>query len=99
MQKQIVHLKADALLKFFLESDDSIDTMIKCQGSQMNIVTSDQDLYEALGCLQPYDNFKMNKLIKLLEVATVTPSSKTGSEKKVLTHEKVERLRKLALST
>lgn len=97
--KQKMYLKPEALLKFFLGADDEIDTLIKCKGSEVEIITYDHDLYEALGSIKDYDTFDVRKLIKLFEVVDIISYRKnTGKEKPILTHERVEQLRKLALS-
>lgn len=97
--KQKMYLKPEALLKFFLGTDDEIDTLIKCKGSEIELVTYDHDLYEALGSLKDYDSLDVRKLIKLFEVVDILSYKKSlGKEKPILTHERVEQLRKLALS-
>jgi hypothetical protein len=98
MQKQKMHLSPENILKFFLGSDDEIDTLIKCKGSEIDFETYDCELYEALGCLKDYDNFKLNKLIKFLEVVDVLSYRRSHyKEKPILTHERVDELRKKAL--
>lgn len=96
--KQKMYLKPEALLKFFLEADDKIDTLIKCKGSEIELVTYDHDLYEALGSLKDYDSLDVRKLIKFFEVVDIISYRKSsGKEKPILTHERVEQLRRLAL--
>ena len=64
----------------------------------IELITDDLSLYEALGSLQEYDNFPRNKLTKLLEVVHVSSfRERTKKEKPILTEERVEVLRKIAL--
>ncbi len=98
MQKQKTHLNSEKILKFFLGTDDEIDTLIKCRGSEIDFETYDFDLYTALGSLKEYDDFSMSKLVKFLEVVDVLSYKKHFfKEKPILTHNLVEELRKKAL--
>ncbi|MFH1181775.1 MAG: hypothetical protein V1702_02355 [Candidatus Woesearchaeota archaeon] len=90
---KVTFLSAEDILKYFLGSDDRIDTLIKCKTEGDNIITTDSELYEALGSIQGYDNFKLPALVKFFESVEVNPA-----QKNILTHERVEELRKLALS-
>ncbi|MGC9032711.1 MAG: hypothetical protein ACP5H9_04900, partial [Candidatus Woesearchaeota archaeon] len=84
------------LLKYFLNTDDYIDTLITCRGTELELTTHDYNLYEALGSLKSYDNFNINRLVKLLEVVKITPyENKEG--KNILTDKRIEDLRKEAL--
>ncbi len=89
--KQTFYLTSEAILKYFLNKSEQIDTLIMCRGTEVNITTTDFNLYEALGSIEERDNFNINKLIKFLEAVHIESGSK-----KVLTHERVEELRKLA---
>jgi hypothetical protein len=91
--KQVFYLTSEAILKYFLNTSDQIDTLIMCKGSEVNIATTDQNLYEALGSIESRDNFNTNKLVKFLEVVTID-----HAPKKILTHQRVEELRKIAIS-
>lgn len=89
--KQAYYLTSEAILKYFLGTSDNIDTLIMCKGTEVNITTTDLNLYEALGSIEKRDKFNVNKLIKFLEVVHVE-----AGVKKVLTHERVEELRTIA---
>lgn len=89
--KQTFYLTSEDILKYFLSKSERIDTLIMCRGTEVNITTTDFNLYEALGSIEERDNFNINKLIKFLEVVHIESGSK-----KVLTHERVEELRNLA---
>jgi hypothetical protein len=89
--RQTYYLTSEAILKYFLNVSEHIDTLIMCRGTELNLTTTDFNLYEALGSLEERDKFNTNKLIKFLEVVHIEPGAK-----KVLTHERVNELRKLA---
>lgn len=89
---KVTFLSSEDILKYFLSSDDQIDTLIKCKIVQERIVTTDRELYEALGSIKDYDNFKLPVLVKFFEGVEINPA-----QKNILTHERVEELRKLAL--
>jgi hypothetical protein len=86
-------LLPSAVLKYLIGADDEIDTLIMCKSSELKIKTTDKAIYEALGSIKPYDEFKLNKLVKLFEVAEVS----AAKEKPILTDERVEELRSQAL--
>ena len=99
IEKQKMYLNSEALLKYFLGTDDHIDTLIKCKGSEIDLWTYDYNLYEALGSIKSYDDFKLGNLVKLLEVVKVLPyEDYTDNKKKILSYNRVEELRKKALS-
>ena len=93
--KQEFMLDSVALLKYFLGVDDHIADLIICKGTEYNLKTYDFNIYEALASLEKYDNFDLSKLRKLFEVVTVLPSD----EKKVLTFNRKDYLRKKALES
>ncbi len=98
IQKQKLYLKAGAILKYFLGTSDRIDTLVICRNNEIDLVTTDQDLYEALGSLKEYDNFNQRKLVKFLEVVEIGSLKRVkGMDRSILTHERVEELRKVAL--
>jgi hypothetical protein len=97
-QKQTMRLKAEAILRYLISDDDKIDTLITCKTSDIDLVTTDLDVYEALGSIKGYDNFNFNKLKKLFEVTDVISYKGLKKEEKpILKDERVEELRKLAL--
>ena len=98
MQKQKLYLKAGAILKYFLGTSDKIETIILCRNNEIDLVTTDQDLYEALGSIKDYDNFNQRKLVKFLEVVEIGSLKRVkGKERTILTHERVDELRKISL--
>ena len=96
--KQKMFLGSEAILKFFLGTSDEIDTLIKCRGSEVELATFDYNLYEALGSLKPDDEFKLNKLINLLEVVDIVSYKlNRHMEKPILKDERVDEIRAIAL--
>lgn len=91
--KQAYYLTSEAILQYFLNVSEHIDTLIMCRGTELNLTTTDFNLYEALGSLEERDNINIGKLIKFLEVVHVEPAAK-----RVLTHERVQELRKIAMN-
>ena len=95
MQKQIMHLKPEAIIKYLLGLNEDIDTLISCKSSECELKTTDQELYEALGSVPDKDKIDYNKLVKLLEVVDIRSHMQlTHNAKKILTHERVKQLRK-----
>ena len=89
--KQAYYLTSEAILKYLLNTSDNIDTLITCKGTEVNLTTTDFNLYEALGSLNETDDFRLNRLTKFLEVVHIESGTKG-----ILTHERVEELRKAA---
>ena len=89
--KQTYYLTSEAILKYFLNKSEQINTLIMCRGDEVNLTTTDFNLYEALGSIEQRDNFNINKLIKFLESVHIE-----SGVKRVLSHERAEELRKLA---
>ncbi|MFH1398884.1 MAG: hypothetical protein ABIG95_02125 [Candidatus Woesearchaeota archaeon] len=98
VERKSMILKASALLKYFLGTNERIDTLIKCKPENVELSCYDQSLYEALGSLQEYDEFNFRKLVKLLENVNIISYGERAGERKILTPERVEELRKEALS-
>ncbi|MBW2970913.1 hypothetical protein KY320_02005 [Candidatus Woesearchaeota archaeon] len=97
--KQKLMLKASAILKYFLNTDEKIDTLIMCKPSNIELMCYDQSLYEALGSLKEYDEFNFRRLVKFLESVDIVSFAKnTNRSKPVLSEKRVEQLRKEALT-
>lgn len=96
--KQKKYLTSEAILRYLIGEDDKIDTLIMCESSEVEILTSDFEIYEALGSIKPYDSFKLNKLTKLFEtVKIISYEDNTRKPKNILTDKRVEELRERAL--
>lgn len=94
IQRKKMMIKPEAILRYLISEDDKMDTLIMCQGEQLNLMTTDYYLYEAMGCIKDDDKFKLNKLVKFFQVVEVQSH---GRKKAILKDERVEELRKLAL--
>lgn len=92
--KKTYHLLPQLILRYLICNDEKVDTLIMCKSSEMNLMATEQDIYEAMGCVKQYDNFKLNKLTKFFEVVSIR-----STRKKILTDERVAELRKIALKT
>lgn len=91
-----MYLRAEAILKY-LKGDDKLNTLITAQNTEVELVTTDQSLYEALGSIEKRNDIDINLLVKLLEVTTVMPYSEMmKQERKILTEERVNELREKA---
>ncbi len=94
MQK--IYLNAPTILRYLVGEDAQLSDLIILGNKPM--MTTDKELYEAIGCIAKYDDFKPTKLSKLFEVVDVYPHRDlTRSPKPLLTFEKVEIIRKEAL--
>ncbi len=92
-------LASDIILKFLITDDDATDTLILCKNTMFHFTTTDFCVYEALASIKTYDDFKLNKLAKFFEVVQIVSyQNVNGREKPLLTHERVDELRKIALS-
>jgi len=89
---KVIKLNPEFILKYLIGNDEKADTLVMCNSSEVKLITTEQALYEALGCIKSYDDFKLNKLVKLLEVVEVQ-----AGEKAILKEERVEELRGKAL--
>ena len=97
-QKQKFFVKAETILKYLITDDDETDTLIMCKSSEIDLVTSDYDIYKALASVKSYDAFKLNKLAKFFEVVEIVSyKEKMQKEKPILKENDVEQLRKIAL--
>jgi hypothetical protein len=94
-RKQKMFLSSEAILRYLITDNEKLDTLIMCKSSEISLFTSDHNLYEAIASIKPEDTFKLNKLAKLLEVGDIVPHNKVKS---ILKHERVEEIRKIALT-
>lgn len=86
-------IEADTILRYLIGSDDQLDTLLICNPKRQRFITTDQEVYHALGSVKSYDNFTLNKLSKLFETVSIRPVER----KHLLTDEIVEKLRVEAL--
>src|SRR3989338_7073030 len=91
-------LRADIILRYLITADDATDTLITAKSSEINLVTTDFEIYRALACIRQEDAFNLNKLRKLFEaVAVMSYEHQTGKKKPILKEADVEATRALAL--
>lgn len=86
-------IDAGHVLRYLIGADEKLDTLIICNPNRQRFVTTDQELYHALGSVKDYDDFKLNKLVKFMETVFV----RTVAKKQILTDTVVEKLREEAL--
>jgi len=95
MQQQKYYLKAEVINKFLTSSDDKLETLIMVSG--LELLTTDQALYEAMASVEDRKKIDLNKLVKLLEVTQiVSHQNSTGTKRTILTPEKATEIRKKA---
>lgn len=94
--KQRMYLTAESIYRFLLELDDKLDTLILCRSSEVNLVTTDQSLYEALGSIEDKSKINFNKLVKFMEVTELLPFLQTMKKpRQILTDKRVAEIRAL----
>ncbi|AJF60896.1 TPA: hypothetical protein HA239_03355 [Candidatus Woesearchaeota archaeon] len=92
--KQKMYLKPEAILKYLM-GEEKLHTLITTQNTEVNLITTDQSLYEALGSVDDRSKINLNLLVKLLEVVKIVPHDEMAKEeRKVLSPERAEELRK-----
>ena len=69
MNKQKMYIKPEAILNY-LKGEDKLHTLITTQSTQVDLVTTDQNLYEAMGSVEKRSEIDLNLLVKFLEVVT-----------------------------
>jgi hypothetical protein len=98
MQKQKIYLKPGGIMRFMLGTSKKIEDMVLCKANDVDLVTTDQDLYEALGSIKDYDTFNHRRLVKFLEVVEIGSLERVkGIKRTILTDERVEEIRKISL--
>jgi DNA polymerase III sliding clamp (beta) subunit (PCNA family) len=92
--KQKMFLRPEAILKY-LKGDDKLHTLVTAQSSEVDLITTDQNLYEALGSVENRNEINLNLLVKLLEVTQIVHHKDMLKEdRKILTPDRVEEIRK-----
>ena len=92
-QRKRVYIAPEVVLQYLITDTEALDTLIMCTSAEIVLYATDRDVYEALGSVKPYDQFKLNKLTKFFEVVEIL-----RAHKDILTEKRVEELRKLALT-
>jgi len=96
-QRQRFVLNSETILRYLIGNDEEIETLIMCKGSEVDLVATDFNVYEAIASVKPYDEFKLNKLTKFFEVVEISSYRESRGEKPIIKDERVEELRKRAL--
>ncbi|MFH1850264.1 MAG: hypothetical protein ABH879_08870 [archaeon] len=92
MKQHTLMLGPEHIVSYLAARNDELDTLILCKSAYVNLVTSDQALYEALGSLKA-EGIDIPKLVKLLEVTHVHSWENTkGEPRKILTPERVKEI-------
>ena len=98
-QKQKFFIKASTILKYLITEDDQTDTLITCKSSEVDLMTSDFEIYQTLASIKNDDNFNLNKLKKFFEVVEISSyENYTKKQKPILKQEDVEKIRQDALN-
>jgi len=88
-------LNASNILKYLIQDDKEMNDLIIFNPDKKNVVTTDKEVYEAIGSITQYDTFKTSKLTKFFEMVDVYPYRMSARlNKPILTFEKIEQLRK-----
>lgn len=97
-QKQTLYLTAEAIYRFLLGMDEELETLILCKSHTVNLLTTDQSLYEAFGSVpEKNETLDYNKLVKLLEVTTVKSFEESMQSKRtILSEDRVQEVRNKA---
>lgn len=94
--QQKMFIKAEAILKYLLGTNEQIETLIICKPNDVQLFTYDQSLYEAIGSLDPEEKQCLQRLTKFLESVDILSYSRTFKHPRViLKQERVDELRKL----
>ncbi|MBW2963926.1 hypothetical protein KY363_00560 [Candidatus Woesearchaeota archaeon] len=86
-------IDAGKILRYLIGNDERLDTLIICNPEKLRFVTTDQEVYHALGSVKEYDTFRLNRLAKFFEQVSI----RTVAKKQLLTEGIVEKLREEAL--
>ncbi len=100
VQKQKLFVSPEAIYKYLLGMDENVDTLISCKNNEVDLITSDQAIYEALGSIENKQDINYFKMVKLLEVVRIiSHEERFNSPRKILTEERVQEVRNNAKGT
>ncbi|MEK6916497.1 MAG: hypothetical protein AABW92_02020 [Nanoarchaeota archaeon] len=92
--KQKMYLKPEAILKYLM-GEEKLHTLITTQNTEVQLITTDQNIYEALGSVDDRSKINLNLLVKMLEVVKIMPHEEMmKEERKILSPERAEELKK-----
>ncbi len=61
-----IYLRAEMIYKYLI-GDEDMETLVFCKPGKLDMLTTDQSLYEAIGSIKDKDSINYNKLVKFLE--------------------------------
>ncbi len=77
-------LSTQALIKYFLGVSEEIEDLIICKPNTIELITTDQMIYEALCCVNQHQKVNSAKLVKLFESTKVIADTRV-----IITQEKL----------
>ena len=98
VRKKPMYINSEKILRYLVTDDDALDTLIMCKSAEIELITTDFNLHEAIGSIKDKDNFRLNKLAKFFEtVKVVSYQNVKQKPKPILKEERLRELRKKVL--
>jgi hypothetical protein len=98
-EKNVKFLSSEMILQYLLGVNEKVETAIMCKSNDIQLVTTDYNVYEALGSTTAYDTIPLNKITKLFEVVDVVSFvEKKRQPKPILKDVRVQAVRNAALA-
>lgn len=95
MQQQKMYLNAVTIHRFITKDDEKLDNLIICKPEGIDLITSDQSLYEALASIEDKTKVNLNKLVKLAEITAIKHfPDLTKKQRTIISHERADEIRK-----
>ncbi len=89
-----MYLKAEAIHRFLTTENEQLDNLIICKPENLELVSSDQSLYEGLASVEDKKDINLNKLVKLLEVTAIRHFPEvTKLNRSIISHKRAEEIR------
>ena len=89
-------VKAETIYNYLLGKEE-VETLIMCKPDGLDLVTTDQSLYEALGSVEDKSSLDYGKLVKFLEsVDILSFKHSVKKPRTILKDERVGKIRQLA---
>lgn len=93
-------LTAEAILRFLITENEELNTIIIYEPSKYELISTDQQVYEALASTKPDDEFSLIKLKKFFEIVLIkSHENLTGEKRTLILDDKVKSIRKTALKS
>ncbi len=87
-----VYLRAEMIYKYLL-GDEDMETLVFCKPGKLDMITTDQSLYEAIGSVKDKEHINYSKLVKFLENVDVLSFRHALKKKRTVLRE--ERVREI----